>query len=126
MNTPRTLIAAALFALTAVAHAEGPIETWPQDFSSQKSRAEVRQAAIDARMAGLIAQGEATPIAERFVPGKTRAQVVAELQEARRLGLVAHGDQHVLPTAQQNEQVRLAGLRAIDRNMAQAGAVVVR
>lgn len=124
--TTRTLIAAALFALAATAQAEGPIETWPQDFSSQLSRAEVRQAAIDARTAGLIVQGEAMPLADRFMSTKTRAQVVAELQEARRLGLIANGDQHVLPTAQQNEQIRMAGLRAVDRAMAQVAPAVMR
>jgi hypothetical protein len=60
-----------------------------------------------------FAAGEATPdYPQVFTSTITRAQVLAELAEARRLGLVGGGDFLVLPTPEQNERIRLAGLRA--------------
>lgn len=52
---------------------------------------------------------------ERLVGGKSRAQVHAETLEAARLGLLTwRGDTPPpRPTSQQEEQIRLAGLRAI-------------
>lgn len=45
---------------------------------------------------------------------KTRAQVAAEAREAARLGLLSRGEADpVQPTAEQERQIRLAGLRAI-------------
>jgi Domain of unknown function (DUF4148) len=51
---------------------------------------------------------------QRSTPQKSRAQVRAETVEAVRLGLVPIGDV-VMPqaTAEQLEQIRLAGLRAV-------------
>jgi hypothetical protein len=82
---------------------------------SSLSRSEVRAQAIAARDAGRLAD---TDIVKFEVPAgfeKTRAQVVAELQEAQRLGLVNEHDAAypVIATAQQAEQVRQAGLRAV-------------
>lgn len=82
---------------------------------SSLSRADVRAQAIAARNAGQLAD---TDIVKFDVPAsfeKSRAQVVAELQEAQRLGLVNENDAAypVMATAQQSEQVRQAGLRAI-------------
>lgn len=121
----RTLIAAATLAFTSLAQAEGPVLDWPQQAASTLSRAEVRQAAADARAAGLIVVGERTTLVEEFMSSKTRGQVRAELAEARRLGLVGHGDQPVIATPAQNEQVRLAGLRALQTEMASAAAGTV-
>lgn len=42
----------------------------------------------------------------------SRAQVRAEAVEANRLGLSSRGDHYVLPTAEQLESIRMAGLRA--------------
>jgi hypothetical protein len=83
---------------------------------STLSRAEVRAQAIAARDAGQLSD---TDIVAFNVPAgfeKTRAQVLAELNEAQRLGLVnvPEGEYPVIATAQQAEQVRQAGLRAID------------
>lgn len=48
-----------------------------------------------------------------------RAQVVAEAIEARKLGLIAHGEGNVpTPTAEQAEQIRLAGLNAVNHQVA--------
>ncbi len=79
------------------------------------TRAEVRAQAIAARDAGQLPD---TDIVAFNVPAgfeKTRAQVLAELNEAQRLGLVnvADGEYPVIATAQQAEQVRQAGLRAV-------------
>lgn len=118
----RTLIAAATVAFTSFAHAEGPVFDWPQQGESTLTRAEVRQAAADARAAGQIVIGERTVVIDDFMSTKTRSQVLAELAEARRLGLIGHGDQPVIATPAQNEQVRLAGLRALQMEMAAAPA----
>lgn len=84
--------------------------------ASSLTRAEVRAQAIAARDAGQLPD---TDIVTVNVPAgfeKTRAQVLAELNEAQRLGLVnvPEGEYPVIATAQQAEQVRQAGLRAID------------
>ena len=44
---------------------------------------------------------------------KARAQVVAEAREAQRLGVLGGGEQSIVISAQQAEQIRAAGLRAI-------------
>ena len=90
-------------------------------FVSTLSRAEVRAEAIAARDAGLIASGEFVPvIVAENTSTLTRAQVLAEAVEAQRLGLIANGEITVLPTPAQLEQVRLAGLRAVQGdNLAQ-------
>lgn len=106
--------AAATFAAAPAFAAGEATPDYPQVFTSTLSRAEVQQAAIDARRAGLVSQGEISIVAEVTTgPSQiTRAQVLAELAEARRLGLVGGGDFLVLPTPEQNERIRLAGLRA--------------
>jgi hypothetical protein len=87
---------------------------YPQAVASNVTRAEVRQAAIAARQAGLVTHGEIT-VASEIRSGAsqlTRAQVLAELAEARRLGLVGEGEHNIFPTPAQLEQIRLAGLKA--------------
>ena len=84
--------------------------------SSSLTRAEVVAEARAARDAGQLAD---TDIVKFEVPAgfeKTRAQVLAELNEAQRLGLVNVPDAQypVIATAQQSEQVRQAGLRAVN------------
>lgn len=89
-------------------------------FVSTKSRAEVIAELATARAAGQIHHGERAhePV---FVAAstKTRAQVRAEMQEARRLGLMSvRGDTELqAPTAQQVEQIRQAGLRAVQAEL---------
>jgi hypothetical protein len=67
--------------------------------------------------ADVIARGEATPSQATVVAsGLSRAQVQAEAAEAYRLGLVASGEILPVPSDAQIEQVRLAGLRAVQGN----------
>jgi hypothetical protein len=57
----------------------------------------------------------------------TRAQVRAEAMEAQRLGLITTGEITVIPTPAQLEQVRLAGLRAVQGdNLAQGQSKSVK
>ena len=86
-------------------------------FVSTLTRAEVRAQAIEARDAGLITSGEEYPvIVAENTSTLTRAQVRAEAMEAQRLGLLGTGEIVVIPTPAQLEQVRLAGLRAVQGN----------
>lgn len=88
-----------------------------QRFVSTTSRAEVNAATAQATRAGLMARNDAD--IERiaglgFVSQKTRAQVQAETNEARRLGLMAFGEGAApLPSAEQLEAIRIAGVRAM-------------
>ena len=97
-------------------------------FVSTLSRAEVRAEAVAARDAGLITSGEFAPIiVAENTSSVTRAQVRAEAAEARRLGLLTTGEITVLPTPAQLEQVRLAGLRAVQSgNLAQGQSKSVK
>lgn len=106
------------FALTAgAAFAEGPIQgNEVFNFQSQLSRAEVQAQVAPAYKAGLVARGEASEGQDRatvVASTLTRAQVRAEAAEAVRLGLTNYGEHMPVATAEQNEQIRLAGLRAV-------------
>ncbi|MBL0946308.1 MAG: DUF4148 domain-containing protein [Hydrogenophaga sp.] len=109
------------FALTAgAAFAEGPLQgNEVFNFQSQLTRAEVQAQVAPAYKADVIARGEASPSqaqATVVASGLSRAQVQAEAAEAYRLGLVAQGEILPVPTAAQNEQIRLAGQRAVQGN----------
>ena len=97
-------------------------------FVSTLTRAEVRAEAIAARDAGLITIGEMAPvIVAENTSTLTRAQVRAEAMEAQRLGLITTGEITVIPTPAQLEQVRLAGLRAVQGdNLAQGQSKSVK
>ncbi len=112
------------FALTAgAAFAEGPIFVDPP-FTSTLSRAEVRAEALAARDAGRFELGDGQVIVagkaadssnsatQYAAGGATRAQVRAEAAEALRLGYFNGGEITQFPSAEQAEQVRLAGQRA--------------
>jgi hypothetical protein len=45
---------------------------------------------------------------------------MAEAREAQRLGLLGGGEASLFITPEQSEQIRLAGLRAIDPSLARA------
>lgn len=109
----RILLPLALSLTAGASFAEGPLQgNEVFSLTSTASRAEVRDQAIAARDANLIAHGEILPVqAERGI-GKSRDQVRAEFAEARRLGLLAAGEILPIATPEQSEQVRLAGLRA--------------
>ena len=90
----------------------------PADTMSMLSRDDVRHAAIEARIAGLLDRGEVTIQHEPARSLKTRAQVVAEAVEARRLGVLGGGEASVLPTAAQLERIQMAGQNALPMNVA--------
>jgi len=119
------------FALTAgAAFAQGPLQgNEVFNFQSQLTRAEVQAQVAPAYKADVIARGEASPAQAQatVVAGNaSRAQVQAEAAAAYRLGLVAQGEILPVPTAEQNEQIRLAGLRAVQGNaVVQAPAATI-
>ncbi len=121
MKTSQRVLLPIAFALTAgAAFAEGPLEgNEVFNFQSTLSRAEVQAQVAPAYKADQIARGEASPAqAQATVVASqlTRAQVLAEAAEARRLGLVARGEILPVATPEQAEQIRLAGLRAVQGN----------
>jgi hypothetical protein len=83
---------------------------------SSKTRAEVQAVAIAARDAGQLGNQESPDLVVATGMDKTRAQVVAETAEARRLGLLDVSDSEFpkIATTEQAEQVRQAGLRAVN------------
>lgn len=119
MKASKSLLLPIAFALTAgAAFAEGPLQgNEVFNFQSTLSRAEVQAQVAPAYKANQIARGEANPAqaqATVVASGLTRAQVLAEAAEARRLGLIAHGEVLPVATPAQAEQIRLAGLRAVE------------
>ncbi|MCV0439311.1 MAG: DUF4148 domain-containing protein [Hydrogenophaga sp.] len=121
MKLSTRILVPVAFAITAAgAFAEGPIYVEPA-FQSTLSRAEVQAQAVQARDAGVFALGEGVVIAENTAVGSntSRAQVRAEAAEALRLGLHNGGEFLVSPTSAQAEQIRSAGLRAVQgKNLA--------
>ena len=118
MNATQRILLPIAFALTAgAAFAEGPIEgNEVFNFQSTLSRAEVQAQATAAYKADVVARGEASPSqaqATVVASDLSRAQVRAEAAEANRLGLVARGEILPVATPEQAEQIRLAGLRAV-------------
>lgn len=120
MNTFTRIALPIVLSMTAAAAMASEF-TPEAPFVSTMSRAEVQAQAIVARDAGLIASGEFAPITVADNTSTlTRAQVRAEAVQAQRMGLIASGETTVLPTQAQLEQVRLAGLRAVQGdNLAQ-------
>ena len=112
------LIAASLTAGSAFADGDTP--DYPKAYTSSVSRAQVQADTIAALVAAN--EYEANQYAKAVVPSSlVRVQVLAEAREARRLGLVVEGDgTQTVPTASQLEQVRLAGVNAVNQRLAQA------
>ena len=127
MNTFTRIALPVVLSMTAAAAMASEF-TPEAPFVSTLSRAEVRAEAIAARDAGLIASGEFAPvIVAQNTSTVTRAQVRAEAVEAQKLGLINTGEVTVLPTPAQLEQVRLAGLRAVQAdNLAQGQSKSVK
>jgi uncharacterized protein (DUF2126 family) len=121
MKTSKLVLLPIAFALSAgAAFAEGPIEgNEVFSFQSTLSRAEVQAQVAPAYKADHVARGEASATqaqATVVTSNLSRAQVIAEAAEARRLGLVARGEILPVATPEQAEQIRLAGLRAVQGN----------
>lgn len=121
----KTLIATALvlsFAGAGAAFAQEGTQDFPApkyQAPSKLTRSEVI-ATLKAAPAAETAVNEASP-APQAVSTLSRAQVVAETREALRLGLVGSDDgMQRVATPAQLEQIRAAGLRAVDNGVARA------
>jgi hypothetical protein len=116
MNVKSLSIFAGLIAAFAGTHAMAADEytrnqNLPTAYVSTAPHAAVRVAAVD--------EFQRNQYAAAVVPSTLqRAQVVAEAIEARKLGLISEGDQFKQPTAEQAEQIRLAGLKAVNSQVA--------
>jgi hypothetical protein len=123
----KTLIASALFVAFAGAGSafaqEATQDFQPSSLLSTKSRAEVHAEFLAAKRAGTLqthnyAEASAAPAAASTL---TRAQVIAEAREALRLGATDANEAEIrVATPAQQQLIRAAGLRALDRDMAQA------
>jgi len=98
---------------TSAAHAGEATCDYPAAYTSSVSRAEVRQAAIDARANDQVDHGEMSFVAEAVSPELPGAQVRAETLEAIRVGAISRGEQNFTPTEAQLQSIRPAGLRAL-------------
>ena len=117
MNFTTRLITATVFAslgTAALAIEAEQSSTWMTP--SVKSRAEVQAETVAAMKEGSLSRGEASyTIVPSSGSSQTRAQVVAETREAMRLGLIpVHEGYSRVATPAENEQIRQAGLRAIN------------
>jgi hypothetical protein len=115
------VLAALLVAHSAFANDIDPFGFEKEHFQSAKSRAEVSADLKAAQVAGQLpayGEGGLRPIDEKSV--KTRAQVAAETREAARLGLLrSYGEAGpTQATAEQEHQIELAGLRALEQTTA--------
>ena len=116
MNTTSRIAAAAiaLFAATGSFAVEGTQDFPVPAYKSGTSRAAVVAQIKDAAPQ-YIGEASAAPVA---VSTLERARVVAEAREALRLGLIGPSEVTPQPTAQQIEQIRVAGERAVAQNVA--------
>lgn len=120
MNTKSLIVATFTVIAASSALAQDASPDYPKPFTSTVTRAEVCQAAVEARAAGRIVEGErsAITITEPVGMSKTRAQVVGETLEAIRLGLVGGGERSVVYTQDQLTSIHMAGLKAAPMNVA--------
>jgi len=119
----KTLIATALvlsFAGTGAAFAQEATQDFPvPQWKSSITRAEVI-ATLKAAPAAQATYGEAST-APQAASTLSRAQVQAETREALRLGVIGSDEGMVrVATPAQAEQIRAAGLRALDNSLARA------
>lgn len=93
-------------------------------FVSTANRAEVMAEGVAALRAGAIDAGNVTHADVVVASNLTREQVRAEAVAAQRLGLISAGEVQVQPTAAQLEQVRMAGIEAVQgSSVAQGNAL---
>jgi hypothetical protein len=121
--TTRLITATVLAALGSAAmaiEAEQP-STWMT--ASTKSRAEVQAETLAAMREGKLSQHEYSfTVAVPSGSTLTRAQVTAEAREAMRLGLIpSYEGFSRIATPAENEQIRQAGLRAVNSGNQFAG-----
>lgn len=100
--------------LSAQAGGRGQVDLRPAaQTPSTLTRAQVQAEAAEAFKNGRIVRGEYVPNVVSTAAPMTRAQVVAEMLEHRRLGLTSNGKDYPQATPEQAEQIRQAGLRAL-------------
>ncbi len=119
----KSLIATALvlsFAGAGAAFAQEATQDFPvPQWKSSVTRSEV-VATLKATPAAQVAYGEASA-APQAASALSRAQVQAETREALRLGAIGSDEGAVRGASPaQAEQIRAAGLRALDGNVARA------
>jgi hypothetical protein len=110
------LLIALLATAPAFANDVDPFGFEKEHFTSSASRAQVEADLKQAQRAGQLPVAGEIGVKVADAPShKTRQQVVAETLEARRLGLLVNRGElgPVTPTAEQERQIALAGLRAI-------------
>jgi hypothetical protein len=90
-----------------------PLEPAPREKQAVETRAEITARRFENYETSLRAIEPAV--------AKARAQVLGELRETRRLGLFAQGDRDFFASPAQLEQIRIAGLRAIETKVATNG-----
>lgn len=122
----KTLIITALFASfagTGAAFAQEGTQDFPVPvLQSSTTRAEVIATLKAAPRSDAVYAGEASA-APKAQSQLSRVQVAAEAREATRLGLTETSDGNVrIATPAQLEQIRAAGLRALDNGMTTAAA----
>lgn len=105
------LSAASSFAAAPIGEADVTFEVAQ---SSNVTRAEVRAAAIQARLAGGVSVGDYIDVKPAvFVSNLSREQVRAETLEAIRLHAIGQGEHNYFPTQSQLDSIRMAGERAV-------------
>ena len=115
------ILATLLVATSAFANDVDPFGFEKEHFQFSKSRAEVKADLKEAQAKGeLPVFGEIGVKPVEVASTKSRAQVVAETREAARLGLLGgYGELGPkVATAAQEEQIQLAGLRAVAQSTA--------
>ena len=118
MTTKPFIFAALTIFSSAAALAEDFADQPKQLGPSTVTRAEVRQAAIQARAAGRITEGEIARSVDTTGTTLTRAQVHAETLEALRIGAVSRHNHDSFATPAQLDQIHMAGLRAVAMTVA--------
>jgi hypothetical protein len=109
----------ALLGTSANADIDTPATEEAAVYMPAKTRAEVRAEFLEAQRRGLLPTSDGefsrSTAGHEHAIEKTRAQVRAEFLEAQRLGLVMTGDGNMPEaTPEQERQITLAGLRAVD------------
>jgi hypothetical protein len=113
MKTKLTIALSVITAVASTALFANEAE-WIGEKTDNSLRSKTTQEVLAERSGGYSSEYEARMRFIEVPASKTRVQVVAELNEACRLGLLATGDRDVFPSFEQTEQVRIAGLRAIE------------
>ena len=105
------LLASLLVSTSVFANDVDPNSFEQQHFSGSMTRAEAIAQGNSARPVSIKVDDQGRAITSPST--MSRAQVAAEAREAARLGLTKYGEVVAVPTAEQERQISVAGLRAI-------------